>query len=166
MHHRAWSHAVIRAVESCPALPKGSLGRTQPRARCNWSISASVGSVVLGAMLLTARREVGAAQPRQGTAGRAARGIFRIAARPCDCSKEKGNRDHDEATLGGLAQARAEVPSPSFPFQGSRCIFLEGQADCGLHLAPLRRGAMDEFSGALSLTLSRVSCGPWGVRLP
>ena len=26
MRHRAWSHAVIRAVESCPALPFGSLG--------------------------------------------------------------------------------------------------------------------------------------------
>lgn len=28
MRHRAWSHAVIRAVESCPAIPKGRLGRT------------------------------------------------------------------------------------------------------------------------------------------
>ena len=79
MRHRAWSHAVIRAVESCPALPNGSLGWTQPRARCNLSISALFGRVVLGAMLLAARRGVGAAQPRQGTAGRAARVILWIA---------------------------------------------------------------------------------------
>lgn len=33
MRHRAWSHAVIRAVESCPALPNGSLG---PDATCQF----------------------------------------------------------------------------------------------------------------------------------
>ena len=119
-------------------------------------------------MLLAVRREVGAAQPRQGTVGRAARGIFRIVARQHACSKEKGNRNHDEATLGGLAQARAEVPSPSFLFKGSCGIVLEGQADFGLHLAPLRRGAMDELSDPLSLMLSRFvwALGGCGLETP